>query len=395
MWLLLSAAHALDNGLALTPPMGWMAWEQFRCETDCVNNPTTCISEDLFVSQIDHLVGDGWLGAGYDHINIDDCWAASTRDSNGELVADPIRFPHGIPYLTNYSHSKGVKLGIYNDYGTKTCGGYPGSEGYLYRDADTFARWEVDMLKMDGCNSQTKDMNDAYPAMSHFLNATGRPIIYSCSWPAYDESLDYSMLPPFCNLWRNFGDIRADWSTLLVIIDKWGNESDWTQYAGPGHWNDPDQLVIGMQPNIWEWGLSVEESRTQFGLWAILAAPLIMSNDLRDISTSAREILLNNEVIDIDQDLLGKQGWRVTPWGNDATVWVRPLQNGDFAVALMNRGNTVRDIRVRFNTFTSINMFAIRSLWDRQNLGIFTDSYQATSVDPHDTVMLRLSPRAG
>jgi hypothetical protein len=248
------------------------------------------------------------------------------------------------------------------------------------------------MLKMDGCYSALFDMADAYPAMTYFLNDTGRKIMYSCSWPAYDENMDYSVLPEFCNLWRNWDDIRSNWPSVRGIIDKWGNETGWVQWAGPGHWNDPDELMIGMQPNSWVTGLTPAESRTQFGLWAILAAPLIMSNDLRNVSDWAREILLNKEVIAVDQDPLGKQGSRITPWGNDATVWVRPLQNGAFAVGLMNRGDQARDIRVRFNMFTTITTFSIRSLWDHTDLGSFTDSYQATSVAPHDTVMLKLTP---
>jgi alpha-N-acetylgalactosaminidase len=392
MWALVFLAQSLENGLARTPPMGWMAWEQFHCEINCTKNPNTCISEDLFVSQIDHLAADGWLAAGYDHINIDDCWANKSRNANHELIADPHRFPHGMPWLVNYAHQKGVKLGIYNDYGTLTCGGYPGSEGYLARDAQTFADWQVDMLKMDGCYSDLPSKGDGYPAMTYFLNDTGRPMIYSCSWPAYDQKMDYSLLPPFCNLWRNWGDISCQWSSIRSIIDHFGNETNWVQYAGPGHWNDPDQLMIGMQPNSWVKGITAAEARTQFGLWAILAAPLIMSNDLRNVSDWAREILFNKEIIAVDQDPLGTQGQRITPWGNDATVWARPLQNGDWAVGLFNRGDSARDIRVRFNMFTTVNTFAIRDLWAGQNLGTFTDSYQATSVGVHDTVMLRLTP---
>ena len=153
-------------------------------------------------------------------VNIDDCWMTHDRDENGRLYPDPERFPHGIKWLADYAHSKGVKLGIYNDYGTKTCGGYMGSEGYLQKDAQTFAEWEVDYLKMDGCYSQLLDQNDAYPAMTRFLNETGRKIVYSCSWPAYDMAMDYAPLPPNCNLWRNWDDIECNWRSIKSIIDK-------------------------------------------------------------------------------------------------------------------------------------------------------------------------------
>jgi alpha-N-acetylgalactosaminidase len=392
MWFLVATALSLDNGLALTPPMGWMAWEQFHCEIDCQAHPTTCISEKLFIDMIDHLASDGWLDAGYDHINIDDCWLSHERDANGELQSDPDRFPNGIAYLTNYAHQKGVKFGIYEDYGTLTCAGYPGSEGHLLKDAQTFAKWEVDMLKLDGCYVNGRDFADGYPAMSYFLNQTGRPIIYSIEWPFYDSGMDYNMLPPYFNMWRNWYDIGCNWASVKSVLDHWGNHSEWANFAGPGHWNDPDQLMIGMTLNDWVYGISLAESRTQFAIWAILAAPLVMSNDLRNVSADAKQILLNKEIIAVDQDPLGKQGTRITAWGNDATVWARQLQNGEWAVALWNRGESPKDIRVTFSSFTTVRSFAIRDLYAHQELGTFTDSYQATQVPAHDTVMLKLTP---
>ena len=180
-------------------------------------------------------------------INIDDCWMTHDRDANGKLYPDPQRFPHGIKYLADYAHSKGVKLGIYNDYGKHTCGGYTGSEGYLLDDARTFAEWEVDYLKMDGCYSELLDQHDAYPAMARFLNETGRKIVYSCSWPAYDLDMDYAPLPPNCNLWRNWDDIECNWRSIKSIMDKFGNNTKWAEYAGPGHWNDADMIVAGLK----------------------------------------------------------------------------------------------------------------------------------------------------
>jgi alpha-N-acetylgalactosaminidase len=394
MFFFFACAFSLDNGLALTPPMGWMAWEQFHCRVDCVAEPTTCISEQLFVDMIDHIAADGWLEAGYNYVNIDDCWSAKAgRDSNNELIADPDRFPHGIAWLADYAHKKGVKLGIYNDYGTTTCQGYPGSEGHLYQDAQTFARWEVDMLKMDGCHSPgVLDMADAYPAMAKFLNSTGRPIMYSCSWPAYNQKMDYAPLPGSCNLWRNYNDISCHWARIELILDHWGNNSNWVDFAGPGHWNDPDQLMIGMQSNSWVANITVPEARTHMGLWAILASPLIMSNDLRKVPDWAREILLNKEIIAVDQDPMGVQGKRITAWGNDATVWARPLKDGDWAVGLWNRGSSAKNIQLMFSSFTTGTSFAVRDLWSHKDLGTFRSSYLASGIEAHDTVMLRLTP---
>lgn len=388
--LLFSLSISLDNGLALTPPMGWMAWEQFRCTTSCFWHPKTCISEKLFTQMIDKLVEDNWTKYGYEYINIDDCWLDTKRDSEGRLQPDKSRFPNGIKWLAEYAHKKGVKLGIYNDYGTKTCEGYPGSEGYLDLDARTFAEWDIDMLKMDGCYSNTLDMNDAYPAMSHFLNSTGRQIMFQCSWPAYDQDMDYTPLPPSCNLWRNYGDIRATWASIKDIMNVWADHQDkWAKYAGPGHWNDPDMIVVGMDGG----SLTEDESKTQFAIWSILAAPLLMTGDLRVMPQWAKDILMNEEVIAVDQDKLGKQGLRITPKSVDQTVWVRELANGDYAVALMNRGDTTTNIMARFSDFSSVKKFAVRDLYLRKDLGVFTNFYSGDDIPKHGVVMLRLTPK--
>ncbi|OHT04522.1 hypothetical protein TRFO_27963 [Tritrichomonas foetus] len=387
---LLFGVFSLDNGLALTPPMGWMAWEQFRCEVDCTNHPDTCISEKLFVDMIDNLVSGGWLEYGYQYINIDDCWMGPGRDENDEMYPDQSRFPHNITWLAEYAHKKGVKLGIYNDYGSLTCGGYTGSEGHLLQDAQTFAKWKVDMLKMDGCYSNLLDCGDAYPGMTHFLNKTGRQIMYQCSWPAYDMEMDYTPLPEHCNLWRNWDDIEANWRSILSIIDKWGNTPEWAQYAGPGHWNDPDQLVIGMKGGK----LTEVESETQMGIWSILAAPLIMTNDLRDVPDFAKRILQNREVIAVDQDPLGIQGYRVTEWGNDKTVWVKELSNGEWAVALFNRGDVKQTITATFADFLKEGQqtnWHLRDLFLQKDLGNFEGSYTQKDIPAHGIVMLRLT----
>jgi len=141
-------SSALDNGLARTPPMGWLAWERFRCNTDCENDPHNCISERLFMQMADLVISDGYYDAGYRYINIDDCWLAHERDRRGKLQPDATRFPSGIKALGDYVHSKGLKFGIYEDYGNYTCAGYPGILGHLKEDADTFESWGVDYVKV-------------------------------------------------------------------------------------------------------------------------------------------------------------------------------------------------------------------------------------------------------
>ena len=312
------------------------------------------------------------------------------RDENGRLYPDPERFPHGIKWLADYAHSKGVKLGIYNDYGTKTCGGYMGSEGYLILDANTFAEWGIDYLKMDGCYSEQLDHIDAYPAMARFLNETGRKIVYSCSWPAYNMGMDYAPLPPNCNLWRNYYDSQCNWGSIKNIMDKFGNETKWAEYAGPGHWNDADMIVAGLKGG----SLTEDESKSHFAIWSILASPLIMSNDLRELPDWAVKILRNKEIIAVDQDVMGKQGIRVTPFEENRSVWVRPLANGDFAVALHNHGDSVVDIPFNFGLIGGVMKYSIRDLYEHTELGVFENSYVAKSVPIHGVQMLRITPVA-
>lgn len=392
MFALISGVIALENGLARTPPMGWMHWEQFRCEVDCVKNPKTCISESLFVDMIDHVAADGWLEYGYEYVDIDDCWMAGKRDENGELYPEPSRFPHGIPWLADYAHSKNVKLGIYNDYGTLTCCGLPGSKGYLLTDAQTFGKWKVDKLKMDGCYGDKFDMPDTYPGMAYFMNETKQPILYSCSWPAYDQEMNWSMLPPACNIWRNWNDIRAEWGSIKGIINKWGDMTEtWAPIAGPGHWNDPDMLMIGIQPTSWVVGMTHVEEQTQFSMWSILAAPLIMSNDLRNISAESKAILRNKEVIAIDQDPLGKQGKRISPKGNVANVWVRELEGGAWCVALLNLDDKPLSITAVFSDFTKETSFNVRDLWAHEDLGKQTNQVKMDDIPAHACVLLKLT----
>ncbi|NXQ95746.1 AGAL galactosidase, partial [Sagittarius serpentarius] len=335
---------ALDNGLARTPPMGWLHWERFLCGTDCAADPRRCVSERLFVEMADVMVAEGWRDAGYEFVCIDDCWMAPTRDERGRLQADPKRFPSGIRKLADYVHSKGLKLGIYSDVGNKTCAGFPGSYNHYDLDAQTFASWGVDLLKFDGCNSGTLELlAEGYRRMSLALNKTGRSIVYSCEWPFYLRPVqqpNYTEIKQYCNHWRNFFDVYDSWSSIKSILD-WTalHQDSIVKIAGPGGWNDPDmasifvflsQLVIG------NFGLSWDQAVTQMAMWAIMAAPLFMSNDLRRISPEAKWLLQNKETIAINQDLLGKQGYQITKDKN-FELWERPLSGQTYAVAVLNQ----------------------------------------------------------
>ncbi|KAH9496010.1 hypothetical protein Btru_014898 [Bulinus truncatus] len=326
---------ALDNGLARTPPMGWLSWQRFRCNTDCDNDPLNCICERLYKDMADRLAADGYREAGYVYVNIDDCWAAPQRDPQTmQLVADPKRFPSGIKALADYVHSKGLKLGIYGDMGVYTCGGYPGSKFTMETDANTFAEWGVDSLKLDGCYSNTDDFTTAYPIMEFYLNKTGRPILYSCSWPAYQSTPDYPRIAEFCNIWRNYGDIDDSWDSVTSIIQFYGDDTgNFSAVAGPGNFNDPDMIIIGDR------GLSPSEEEVQMAMWAMMASPLFLSNDLRNISDRARSLILNQGAIEINQDPLGIQGKRVLKDGG-IQIWLRPvLPAGSYAMAILNLNN--------------------------------------------------------
>lgn len=330
--------------------MGWMSWEIFRCNlatpTDnCTDSATTnCISAALYEGQADAMAAGGdssFAAAGYNSIHMDDCWEQKdpVRDpTTNELRADFVRFPNGMKGMGQYIHGKGLQYAIYTAESTETCGGYPASQGHEDLDAKTFADWQVDYIKVDGCGDNGY-YEKGYSAMGAALEATGRDIVYSCSWPAYIGSNETEK--PFntfimdgCNLWRNWDDIQCNFGSLSSIIDHWG---DWgtvlAPWAGPGHWHDPDMLLVG------NGCITTDEERTQMAIWSIVAAPLIMGNDMRNVSSASRSILLNNDAIAVDQDPLGQMGLRLDPSaGAPQQTWWRVLANGDVAVGLYNKG---------------------------------------------------------
>ncbi|XP_071847407.1 alpha-N-acetylgalactosaminidase-like isoform X3 [Apostichopus japonicus] len=390
-------AYGLQNGLARTPPMGWLSWERFRCNTDCDNHPDSCISENLYMAMADRLVEDGYRDAGYEYVNIDDCWSNKTRDENGNLNPDSKRFPSGMKALADYMHKKGLKLGIYGDFGSKTCAGYPGSLNYLEKDANRFAEWGIDMFKMDGCNVDISLMKKGYPEMGQYLNATGRPILFSCSWPDYERGkgipIDYQSVASHCNIWRNFVDIQDSWDSVLKIIDYQANITDqWGPVVGPGNFSDPDMLIIG------DYSLSVSQSQAQMAMWAILAAPLLMSNDLRTISPEFREILLNKEVIQVNQDPLGIMGKRVlqnTTKNVLIEAWTRPLSMDAYAVAFVSR-----NIKLAIYVNTTLTQLQVTGYKAYHIVDLYTGVYWGlidvdhplvVKVPPNGAVLLKAS----
>ncbi|RCX14816.1 alpha-galactosidase [Anaerobacterium chartisolvens] len=372
-------AEALDNGLAKTPPMGWNSWNIFHGN----------INETQIKQIADAMVSSGMRDAGYVYLNLDDNWMANpARDSNGNLRADPTRFPNGIKALADYVHSKGLKLGIYGCRGTMTCMNIPqsGSHGYEQRDANTFASWGIDYLKYDNCNIPNgSNMKTDYQKMQTALANCGRPIVYSiCAWGYQD------WMPATGNLWRTCGDITDKWDNgndwFRGIINAIDDNAKYTNSAAPGAWNDPDMLEIG------NGGCTTEEYRTQFSMWSIMASPLIAGNDIRTMSQTTKDILLNKEVIAVNQDAAGIQGSRVKS-GNGLEVWCKPLgtkAGSTKAVALLNRNSSTASITVNWSDVGLTGSVWVRDLWAKADKGSFNGSYTA-SVPAHGTVMLKVS----
>lgn len=490
-------ASALDDGLALTPPMGWNSWNKFGGNID----------QWKIMAMADAMVESGMKDAGYEYINIDDNWMAATRDANGDLVPDPTRFPDGIKGVADYVHGKGLKLGIYSSNGTKTCMGLPASQGHEARDAAKFAEWGVDYLKHDFCynersstyapdldkialsdgtNTTTYEAESpdntiagnastngskvgfignnsgeltfnkitapaagdhtltiyyingdassrnlyvsvnggtgekyslpssgdwstvaAYPiqvalqqgentikfynpedganisaqqygAMRDALEATGRQIMFSiCEWGANKPWL---WGPSVGHLWRTTGDITDTWDSMTGILDQ---NAELAQYAGPGHWNDPDMLEVG------NGGMTDTEYRAHFSLWSMMAAPLIAGNDITNMSDSTKEILLNEEVIAIDQDPAGIQGSKIRDDG-DYEVWVKPLANGDKAVLFFNRSlaSTTMSLSINDLGLEEASAYIVRDLWEHSESA--ATSLISAVVPSHGAAMFRV-----
>jgi len=245
-------------------------------------------------------------------------------------VPDGKRFPYGMLELSRYVHGLGLKFGIYGDYGTATCEKYPGSQGYEAIDAQTFGEWEIDYLKFDGCHSSSAEQRIGYEKFGNELDKTGRKIVYSCSYPAYlggsPRTVDYTWLGQNCHQWRNYLDIDDSWYSVIKIIEWFGdNNLDLRPFTGPGRWHDPDMLVVG------NYGLSDNQGMVQMSMWCIMGAPLIMSNDLRDISDVSKEILTNRDAIFVNQDRLGIPGYRIGS-RTGFELWAKPLENEKIAI---------------------------------------------------------------
>jgi hypothetical protein len=378
---------------APTPPMGWNDWSYYQCD----------MNEQTILDNARALVSTGLAAKGYDTVTTDDCWMAGSRDADGNLVPDPVKFPDGMAYVGRELHAMGLKFGIYEDAGTKTCGGYPGSLGHWQQDADLFASWGVDYVKLDGCNVPTtpgetdeQSYHDTYSAWSQAMLDTGRPMVFSVSAPAYFQgTADWDKVIGWSaqvgNLWREGADIAlgqesgtAKWSSLLYNYQYNVGLADLQR---PGRWNDPDFLLAG------DSGLSRDEIQSQFSLWAMMAAPLISSTDLTHLSADARAVLGNTDVIAVDQDPTGLQG-RIVQSGDGYDVLSKQLTGGARAVALFNRSDTAQTITT---TAAKAGLrggsFTLKDLVTKKTTA--TTGTISADVPPHATVLYRVTPGSG
>ncbi|HUA45831.1 MAG TPA: NEW3 domain-containing protein [Solirubrobacteraceae bacterium] len=383
-WLAMLAPSALaePNGVALTPPMGWNDWYSEHCG----------VSAQSVEQTAREMVANGMAAAGYQYVNIDDCWMAPYRDAAGNLVADPTRFPGGIAPVAAYVHSLGLKLGIYEDAGTSTCAGYPGSYGHEAQDAATFASWGVDYVKYDRCDipygdfpGESEQEVDAtlFTRMSTALRATGRPIVFSVCDP--NPGVDaWTWGRTVANLWRTTPDIQDNYASMLAGFE---GTVDLYSSAAPGGWNDPDFLQIG------NGGSTPTEYQSEFSLWAEMAAPLIASTDIGDLSAAALAIYENANVIAVDQDPLGRPGVPISSAGG---LWVltRQLSGGDRSVVLFNSTDTATTIT------TSAAAVGLRrapgySLYNLWSNSVTESGGQISAFVPaHGVAMFRLAPES-
>jgi alpha-galactosidase len=375
---------APSANLALTPPMGWNSWNKFGCN----------VSDEMIRGMADAMVKSGMKDAGYQYVVIDDCWQVE-RDKDGNIVPDAKRFPEGIKALADYVHSLGLKFGIYSDAGSKTCAGRPGGLGHEYLDAIKYAAWGVDYLKYDWCNTTTQDARASYANIRQALDTAGRPIVLSiCEWGSHQPWLWGAEVGG--NLWRTTGDISDKWQSKrkwpdgscceLGAVDIIDLQVGLYSFAGPGHWNDPDMLEVG------NGGMTDTEYRSHFSLWAILAAPLIAGNDLRSMRPEIHDILTNQEVIAVNQDLMGRQAQRVHKDG-DLEVWAKQLKDGSRAVILFNRSASEQNVAVAWEDigYPDHLSAAVRDLWQKKDLGKFTGKFSAP-VASHGVVMVMVRP---
>ncbi|WP_249350841.1 lectin [Microbispora sp. H10836] len=385
-----AAAAAAAVATVATPPMGWASWNTFAAQ----------INYNVIKAQVDAMVSSGMKDAGYEYVNIDEGWWQGTRDASGNITVDQSEWPGGMKAIADYIHSKGLKAGIYTDAGRNGCGYYyptgrpaapnSGSEGHYDQDFLQFSRWGFDFVKVDWCGGQAEGLNarTAYQAISAAIDRataqTGRPMVLSvCNWGAQSP---WDWAPAISTMWRTSGDIiywgeNASMDRVLANFDSAQHPNAQT----PGHYNDPDMLVVGMN------GFSAAQNRTHMGLWAISGAPLLAGNNIATMSAETRAILTNREVLAVDQDPLGRQGVKVAEDQSGRQVYSKVLSGtGRRAVLLLNRTTSSASITARWSDLGLSGAATVRNLWTGTDIGTFDGGY-TTTVPAREAVLLTVT----
>ncbi len=368
--------------LALTPPMGWNSWNVWG----------TSVSDEKVRDAADAMMASGLAAHGYQFVNIDDAWEKD-RDANGEITTNE-KFPD-MKALGDYVHSLGLRLGIYSSPGPFTCARYEGSYLHEQQDADTFAEWGIDYLKYDWCGYRTiakshddlDELMKPYFVMRDALLKCRRDIVYSLCQYGMGDVWEWGEKVGG-NLWRTTGDITDTWVSMSSIgFRQNGHEV----YAGPGHWNDPDMLVVGKVgwgPSLRDTRLSENEQITHITLWSMLASPLLIGCDMTRMDRFTVDVLTNDEVLDVNQDPAGKQGRRIKT-GGGLEIWARPLWDGTQAVALFNKSVNTADVTVDWADLGLSGAQRVRDLWRKKDLGSFEKSFTA-EVPVHGAVIVKV-----
>ena len=407
------------EGVCETPQMGWSSWNKFM----------TDINEDIIKENADALVSLVLADVGYVYVNVDDGWHGE-RDENGFVTENPEKFPSGMKELGAYIHSKGLKFGIYSAAGDFTCNGCTGSRGHEYQDALIYAMWEVDYLKYDWCHTSNLDAKGAYTLMRNALRKAGRPILFRiCEWGV---NKPWEWAQDVGHSWRTTGDIGPAFAPVPVSYDEQGRRK-WKpmsvleiidineplrQYAGPGHWNDPDMLEVGNSATVDGifYDMTDSEDRAHFTMWCMMAAPLILGNDLTKITPETLAIITNKEMIAVDQDPLGIQGLRLKN-EDGVQYWFKPLADGAWAFCVMNTREEdvtltldwstleVNDALSKRRTAFGSTNYSVQDLWHPEaaafptlvkGKGILKNQFvintRQVTVPTHDVVAYRLTP---
>ena len=389
--------------LALTPHMGWNSWYVWE------NHVTDAIMRGA----ADAMVASGMADHGYMYVNIDDCWSVKPgsddptlqgepRDKKGMVNSNP-RFPD-MKALTDYIHSKGLKAGIYTSPGPLTCAGHTAAYEHEKLDVERFSEWGYDFLKYDWCSydkvakdRSVPELEKPYRLVSGILAAEPRDIVLNLCQYGMGNVWEWGAAVGG-NSWRTAGDLGGSFEGIPAALFRDGfdvySKNELHRYGGPGHWNDPDYLLLGYLSD-WKGGtakspLTPNEQYTHVSLWALVAAPLIFSGDITRLDDFTLGLLTNDEVIDIDQDPLGRPGKRVGKEG-DLEVWVRDMEDGSKAVGLFNRGEGVAEVKAAWADLGVSGKQVVRDVWRQKEVGVFEGSFTAF-VARHGAVLVRVRP---